>query len=148
MPLRASRSRSVPMKRSSAGSTSSSRAARLRTLTRRSPAHELGEQAMEVVHAALARRRVAASVVQTRANATLNGFDDRLVLALDAVEPGARALFAFARVPDEWEKRHARAIDSEWHDDVHGYAPWVDVEHRCREQPVVVRGDGLAGVGV
>src|SRR6266508_4852386 len=101
MPLRASMSRSVPTKRSSAGSTSSSRAARFRTVTRTSWMHELSEQAMEMVHATFARRRVSATVVQPRPHATLDRLDDRLVLALDPVESAAGAPLAFARVPHE-----------------------------------------------
>ena len=49
------------------------------------------QQPVEMVRPLLARRRVAAAVVEARAHAPLHALDDRLVLALDAVEAGAGA---------------------------------------------------------
>src|SRR2546425_8145947 len=39
------------------------------------------------------------------------------------------------------QKGHARAIDRQRRDDVHRHAPRVDVEHRRREQPPVIRSE-------
>src|SRR5260221_12023582 len=109
-------------------SRSSSPARTVRT----SAIHELGEQPMEVVHATLAGRRVAAAVVEPRPHAALYGFDDRLVLALDAIEARAGALAARGVVPDEREERHPGAIHGERRHDVHRHAPRENVEHLRR----------------
>ena len=46
---------------------------------------------MEVVHAVLVRRRVAAAAIEARAQAALHRLDGRLVFHLDLVERGAGA---------------------------------------------------------
>src|SRR5205823_6617523 len=58
---------------------------------RMSVPHELGEQAVEVVHAAFAGGGVTAAVVKARPHSALHRLDDRLILALDPVEARAGA---------------------------------------------------------
>src|SRR2546421_9738484 len=72
-----------------------------------SGAHELREKAVEVVHAAFACGRVTATVIQARPDAALHRLDDRLILALHAIQSRARAGVSLARVPHEWQERHA-----------------------------------------
>src|SRR3982074_2923905 len=58
------------------------------------PRHELRQKSVEMMHAAFARRRVTAAVVQARAHAALHRFDDRLSLTLHAIQPRPGALAA------------------------------------------------------
>src|SRR5258706_2188409 len=74
-------------------------------------AQEFAQQAMEVVHAALASGRIAPTGVEARAHAARHRLDDRLVLGLDAVEPGARAALELRLVPDERAEEHPGAVD-------------------------------------
>src|SRR5713101_5465462 len=79
-------------------------------------AQELRKESVEVVHAALAGGGVPAAVVEARAHPALDRLDDRLVLALDAIETRAHAGVALGRVPHEWEERDTRSVDGERRD--------------------------------
>ena len=59
---------------------------------------------MEVMHARLTRRRVAPALVEAASRPALHRFDDRLVLALNAIESRAGALLARTLVPYEREE--------------------------------------------
>src|SRR5437879_5140093 len=100
-----------------------------------SAAHELREEAVEVMYTALSRRRVTSALVEARAHSELHGLDDDLVFALNAIETRARSGVALARVPHEWEERDARPVDGQGRDQVHRPAPRVPVEPRGREEP-------------
>src|SRR5260370_5055552 len=81
------------------------------------------EEAVEVVDARLAGRRVAAAVVETRADAPLHLLDDLLVLALDAVEVAARPSPASRGVQHPAAVEDARAVDRQRHHDVERQPP-------------------------
>src|SRR5258706_2369919 len=68
---------------------------------------ELAQQAMEVVHATFACRRIAAAAVPVRADAALHRFDGGFVFHLDLVEPAAGAGVELVGLPDEGAKTDA-----------------------------------------
>src|SRR5258706_15061154 len=64
-------------------------------------AHKLGEEPVEMVHAALASGGVAAAVIEARSHAALDRFHDGLVLALHPIETRTCAGIALGLVPHE-----------------------------------------------
>src|SRR5947207_10661724 len=106
--------------------------------------HELAQQPMEMVRAALPRGRVAPTPVKARAYATLDGFDDRFVFHLDVVQRAARALPASGLVPDVRTELDARAIDRLRTYAVERQSPRIEVEHQVGEDPPVVGRDTSA----
>jgi hypothetical protein len=97
-------------------------------------------------HAALARRREPAALVETRAHAALNCLDDRLVLHFHAIEAGSGAAIQLVGVKDVAAKHDARAVDRLGLDRL-TERPWIEIEHEVREHPPVERRDAPAMIG-
>src|SRR5438105_15699579 len=80
--------------------------------------HEIGEQLMEVVRADFPPLGVAATVIESRANPALNGFDNLLVLHFHSMQSGPDATLAEAGIPNVREKRDFCSSDAQWCDNV------------------------------
>src|SRR5712692_4096858 len=87
------------------------------------------EEAVEVMDPRLAGRRVAAAVVETRADAALHLLDDLLVFALDAFESAARPRALPRGVQHPAAVDDSRAVDRQRHHDVERQPPGIEIQH-------------------
>src|SRR5688500_11023981 len=106
------------------------------------------EQAMEVMDPGLVSGRVPAVVVEPRPHAARHSLDDRLVLELDPVAIGTGPPRRSRVVGHVGAEPDPRPRGGERFEDLHRQSPGIEVEHRRRDQPDVVRPDRATEIRV
>src|SRR4051812_36032445 len=99
-----------------------------------------------MVSSNFACNRIASEFVEPGANALLNVLNNFLILKLNLVQVGARALPQFALVPHVRKEFYFGARRTHRADHVKRKAPWIKVKHHVREYPEVIACHPLAMV--
>jgi hypothetical protein len=84
-------------------------------------------------------RRIATAFVEARCNSFLDLLDNVFILALGLVDAGDGIARHAGLVVHVSQEANASAIDRKRHNNIDGQSPGIEIEHRVREEPVIVR---------